>query len=266
MNKPARYAVKAAALLALLCFCRAQVLAGQQITVWAMGAEGKLIRQAADIFEARNPGVKIVTQAIPWTGAHEKLVTSVIGDMSPDISQMGTTWMPEFRAMNALEPLNGYMSSSLDTADFFPGARDSNLAAGQWYGLPWYVDTRVMFYRTDLAAKAGYTKFPSDWEGFYKFSKALLKVKPGGYAFSLPTNDWQIFLMFYWQNGGELLKGPALTAGSFEGAVEYLKRFFDEKLSPLEGGNDTDMLTAFESGYFPVFVSGPWMISQIHTS
>ena len=99
--------------------------------------------------------------------------------------------------------------------------------------------------------------------------------KNGGYAFALPTNDWQIFLMFYWQNGGELLKAmpvpyqglrqsdgqsSPLTAGKFEETIAYLKRFFDEKLAPLEGGHDTDLLTAFESGYFPVFISGPWMI------
>lgn len=263
-----KYTTVALAIAALSCFClphRAD--AEQQLTVWAMGAEGKFIRQAAEIFEKRNPGVKIITQAIPWTGAHEKLVTAVMGDMAPDISQMGTTWMSEFRAMDALEPLNGFISSSaLDTGDFFSGARESNIYREQWYGLPWYVDTRVMFYRTDLAARAGYKKFPGDWEGFYNFSKALLRSKEGGYAFALPTNDWQIFLMFYWQNGGELLKGSPLTAGKFEETIAYLKRFFDEKLAPLEGGHDTDLLTAFESGYFPAFISGPWMISQLETS
>lgn len=256
-----------AALGILLCQGSVTVFAGEQLNVWAIGAEGKLIRQAAEIFEARNPGVKVVTQGIPWTGAHEKLVTAVVGNMAPDISQMGTTWMPEFRAMNAIEPLDGFMgSSALDTADFFPGARDSNYYQDKWYGLPWYVDTRVMYYRTDLAAKAGYKKLPADWESFYKFSKALKASKNGGYAFSLPTNDWQIFLMFYWQNGGELLKDSPLTAGKFEGTIGYLKRFFDEDLAPLEGGNDTDLLTAFESGYYPVFISGPWMISQLQTN
>lgn len=251
----------------LYLFSSSAVAEPQRLTVWAMGAEGKLIRQAAEIFEKRNPGVQIVTQAIPWTGAHEKLVTAVVGDMAPDISQMGTTWMPEFRAMNALEPLDGYISSgALDTADFFSGARDSNIYRGKWYGLPWYVDTRVMFYRTDLASRAGYKKFPENWAGFYEFSKALRGAKTGGYALALPTNDWQIFTMFYWQNGGELLKDSPLTAGRFEETVIYLKRFFDEKLAPLEGGQDTDLMTAFESGYFPMFISGPWMISQLETS
>ena len=28
---------------------------------------------------------------------------------------------------------------------------------GTSYGIPWYVETRVVFYRTDLAKKAGFT-------------------------------------------------------------------------------------------------------------
>ena len=258
---------KILAVLALFCLQTPAGAGERKLTVWAMGTEGKLIRQAAEIFEKNNPGVKVVTQAIPWTGAHEKLVTAVIGDMAPDISQLGTTWMPEFRAMNALEPLTDYVKGSrLDADDFFPGALESNLTGNDWYGLPWYVDTRVIYYRTDLAEKAGYDRLPGDWEGFYKFTKSLLKTKDGGYAFSLPTNDWQIFLMFYWQNGGELLKDSVLTPGSFEASIEYMRRFFEEKTAPLEGGNETDLLTAFESGYFPMFISGPWMISQLQTS
>ena len=252
----------------ILCFSAAGAQAGERITVWAMGAEGKLIRQAADLFESRNPGVRVITQSIPWTGAHEKLVTAVIGDMAPDISQMGTTWMPEFKAMGAIEPLTGLVKgSTIKPGDFFPGALESNFSGGEWYGIPWYVDTRVLFYRSDLAKKAGYDAPPEDWEGFYRFSKALLAAKESGYSLSLPTNDWQIFLMFYWQSGGELLQGgEPLTPGSFERTVAYLKRFFDEKLSPLEGGREMDLLTAFESGHFPAFISGPWMISQLETS
>jgi len=61
----------AIAVLLFLCHPPKADAQSRQLTVWAMGAEGKLIRQAAEIFERRNPGVKIVTQAIPWTGAHE---------------------------------------------------------------------------------------------------------------------------------------------------------------------------------------------------
>ena len=39
--------------------------------------------------------------------------------------------------------------------------------------MPWYVDTRVIYYRKDLAAKAGYTTFPTNWDDFKAMAKAM---------------------------------------------------------------------------------------------
>ena len=254
------------------------------LTVWAMGDEGKLIRQMASRFEAIHPEVRIVTQSIPWSGAHEKLVTGVIGDMAPDICQLGTTWMSEFTAMDALEPLGDRIktSSTLKSEDFIPGALSSCKFDGEWYGLPWYVDTRVFFYRGDMLEAVGRKAFPQTWDELSKVCEELVdaRKKTGdlGFGFSLPTNDWQIFLMFYWQAGGRLLAGDRAadaTRNTAQGmlmtepgikALEYMKGFFDRGLSPKDVGRDTDLMNAFESGFFPMFISGPWMISMLEQS
>jgi len=34
--------------------------------------------------------------------------------------------------------------------------------------------------------------------------------------------------------------------------------FFDEQLTPLEAARDMDIFNAFETGFFPMFISGPW--------
>ncbi|MFA6093690.1 MAG: extracellular solute-binding protein [Elusimicrobiota bacterium] len=247
-----------------------------RITVWAMGAEGKLIRKLADMFEAENPGAKVLTQAIPWDAAHEKLVTAIVGGMAPDVSQMGSTWMPEFQGIDALARLDDFaaLSKPAAPANFFSGSLTPTCYNGRRYGIPWYVDTRVMFYRTDLAAQAGFSSFPTTWEGFLKLSRELVRrnSRPGDpkYAFSLPTNDWQFLLMFLWQNGGELLpqgrQGPVFASGGLEGALSYLKTFFDEKLAPLEPSRNSDPLVAFETGYFPIFLAAPWMIYELERS
>ncbi|MBF0502920.1 MAG: extracellular solute-binding protein [Candidatus Riflebacteria bacterium] len=240
---------------------------------WAMGSEGKLIRVLADRFEKENPEAKILVQAIPWTGAHEKLVTAVVGNLAPDICQMGTTWMPEFEAMNALEPLNSRLNlkNGLSEADFFPESIKTARQNDVLYGIPWYVDTRVFYYRSDIARSAGFNKFPETWMEMYKLCSEIVKAKrqanQPGYAFSLPINDWQIFLMFFWQAGGELFpqagRETVLSIPEFGKTLEFLKRFIDEKLAPVAAGKDMDLLAAFESGYFPMFISGPWMISEI---
>ncbi len=255
-----------------------QVCAGSQVnlTVWAMGSEGVLIRQMADRFESIYPQVKITTQAIPWTAAHSKLVTSVVGDMAPDICQMGTTWMAEFQAMNALEPLDVYLKESalIKIENYFPAALTSTFFDQKRFGLPWYVDTRVFYYRTDVVARAGFREFPDTWAGLKALATEIVAAgkregKPG-FAFSLPTNDWQIFLMFFWQAGGQMFPegghAPLLTAEPARKALEFLRSFFTEGLTSLTSGRDMDLLTAFDSGFFPLFIAGPWMVSTIDTS
>ncbi|HOW28517.1 MAG TPA: hypothetical protein PK876_08465, partial [Elusimicrobiota bacterium] len=41
----------------------------EELIVWAMGEEGKKIAVMAQRFEQENPGVKVVTQPIPWDAA-----------------------------------------------------------------------------------------------------------------------------------------------------------------------------------------------------
>ncbi len=84
-------------------------------------------------------------QQLPWTAAHEKLLTAFAGDALPDVCQLGNTWMPEFAALGALEnPACARRCIAVDrAADYFPGIWDTNVIDGQLYGVPWYVDTRL---------------------------------------------------------------------------------------------------------------------------
>ncbi|MEO6142731.1 MAG: extracellular solute-binding protein [Dermatophilaceae bacterium] len=138
------------------------------ITVWAFGAEGDALPKLAKEFEADNPGVKINVTGIPFDSAHDKLATAITAGKTPDISQIGTTWMGEF-ASQALDPT----PSSIDKSVFFEGAQKTTEVGGTSYGVPWYVETRVVYYRKDLAAKAGITTMPTDWAGLKAMAKAM---------------------------------------------------------------------------------------------
>src|SRR2546423_1911950 len=126
------------------------------LTVWGMGTEGDQLKVLASDFMKQNPNIHVTVQAIPWSDAHSKLLTSVEGNQTPDISQMGTTWMAEFAKTGALDTV----PSSINKDDFFPSAWNTVVYNGTAYGAPWYVDTRVLFYRTDIAQKAGITSPP----------------------------------------------------------------------------------------------------------
>src|SRR5438874_8099846 len=137
--------------------------AGNKTTlrIWAMGREGEVLSQLMPAFEKTHPDIHVEVQQIPWTAAHEKLLTAYVGEATPDIAMLGNTWVPEFVALNALEPLDSLVgrSKEIRREDFFDGIWKTNVVNDKTYGIPWYVDTRLIFYRSDLVAKAGYKEF-----------------------------------------------------------------------------------------------------------
>ena len=155
------------------------------VRFWAMGREGEVVTALLPEFERTHPGIRVDVQQLPWTAAHEKLLTAFAGDATPDICQLGNTWIPEFVALGALQPLGASLApSSVDPHDFFAGIWDTNVVGGQVYGVPWYVDTRLLFYRRDVLGAAGIAAPPASWS---EWMRALAAVK--AHARARPLRD-----------------------------------------------------------------------------
>ena len=158
-------ALQAAALVALaVAGCTRGPNPAREVRLWAMGREGEVVERLLPEFERRHPGLHVRVQQIPWSAAHEKLLTAFVGRAMPDVFQLGSTWVPELAAIGALAPLDTRLavSTSARSEDFFLGILDANRIDGTTYGVPWYVDTRLLFYRTDLLAQAGFALPPTD--------------------------------------------------------------------------------------------------------
>jgi multiple sugar transport system substrate-binding protein len=236
------------------------------ITVWAMGAEGENLPALTKEFEAANPGVKVNITAIPWDAAHDKFTASIASGNTPDAAMVGTTWMGEFAGLDALDPT----PSSIDKSQFFPGAQKTTEVNGTSFGVPWYVETRLVYYRTDLAKKAGITTPPTDWDGLKSMAKAM-QTKAGakwGIGFQAGgTGSWQSVMPFGWSNGADLTKdgGKAYNFDSPEllEATKYYQSFFtdgiSDKAAPAQPTTEPD----FVSGKVPMFISGPWEMSAV---
>src|SRR5213593_3519179 len=152
--------------------------AREQLQFWALGAEGERVAALIPEFERRNPSVHVVVQQIPWSAAHEKLLTAFVGEATPDVAQMGNTWIPEFNAVGALENLTPRLAhSSIQQRDYFPGIWATNEVDGVVYGVPWYVDTRVLFYRTDLVPRP-----PRTWSEWVESMQRLKEQRPNSFA------------------------------------------------------------------------------------
>ena len=236
------------------------------ITVWAMGAEGEKLPELTKEFEAANPGVKVQVTAIPWDAAHDKFTTAITANKTPDVAMVGTTWMGEFAGMDALDPTPG----EVDKAAFFDGAQKTTEVNGTSFGVPWYVETRLVYYRTDLAKKAGITTPPTDWAGLKDMAKAMQDKAGAKYGIGLQaggTGSWQSVMPFAWSAGADLTKdgGKAYNFDSPEvlKASEYYQSFFTDGISDKAAPATPTTEPDFASGKVPMFISGPWMMSAV---
>ena len=231
------------------------------LTVWGMGAEGDSLKVLANDFMKQNPGIHVTVQSIPWANAHQKLLTAVAGTQTPDVAQMGTTWMAEFAKTGALDTAPGSISQSA----FFPGAWSTAVHNGTAYGAPWYVDTRVLFYRTDIAQKAGIAHPPTNWDELLADAQAMQQKGGSKYGIYLGNNDWQELVPFVWQNNGQVYQNGqySLNSPAMVQALSYYQTFFKQGLTPQNEPPNFDVIQTFDQGSTPMFISGPWMIGLI---
>ncbi len=187
------------------------------VRFWAMGREAEVVSELIHEFEAENPGIKVDVQNIPWTAAHEKLLTAFAADGLPDVCQLGNTWVPEFAELDALTPLQPFVQRSavVDPKDYFQGIWDTNVIHGELVGVPWYVDTRLIFYRKDLLAKAGYDHPPRTWQEWDEQMAAIKRMQgPNRYAVLMPINEFEQQLSLALQQPDPLLRDDD-TRGNF---------------------------------------------------
>src|SRR4029453_10993685 len=112
-----------ALVLLLAAGCGGTARAPGTVALWAMGSEGEGVEQLLPEVERRHPGPTVDVQRVPWSAAHEKLLTAWVGGSMPDVVQVGNTWIPELVVLGALEPLETRLAASaaIDRAAYFRG-------------------------------------------------------------------------------------------------------------------------------------------------
>lgn len=250
--------------------CKADSRRARVIDFWAMGREGEVVGQLLPEFERRNPGLRVRVQQIPWSAAHEKLLTAYVGDAMPDVFQAGNTWLPEFVALNALEPLDQRIAQSptVKIDDYFPGILDTNVIDGTTCAVPWYVDTRLLFYRTDSLATAGYSEPPRTWDAWVDaMTRIKERVDGRKYALLLPLREWQPPVIFALQLGADLLRDTDqygnFRSPPFRKAFAFYLELFAKDFAPRSGeAQVANLYQDFADAYFSLYISGPWNIGE----
>lgn len=264
-------AALACGLLAVLATACNSGQADERTTVrfWAFGREGEVVRELVPEFERRHPEIRVEVQQVPWSAAHEKLLTAYVGNATPDAAQLGNTWIPELVSLRALAPLGARVAHSATVrGDFFPGIWDTNVIDNETWGVPWYVDTRLLFYRTDLVADAGAPWPPRSWA---EWREAMVRIKqrggPDRFAILLPIDEWQQPVIFGLQAGAGLLdkegRHGAFRDPRFREAMAFYIDLYKSGLAPaLDLQGVANMYQQLAEGYFAMVITGPWNLGE----
>jgi multiple sugar transport system substrate-binding protein len=236
----------------------------ENLEFWALGSEGEFVAKLIPEFERRNPNIHVVIQQIPWNAAHEKLLTAYVGESTPDVSLMGNTWMPEFVAIRALDDL-GAIGKHQD--DYFPGMWATNIVGGTLYGIPWYVDTRVLFYRSDILAAVGFPHGPRTWAEWREAMTRIRDQKKARWGILIPTNEYEPMTVLAFSSHSPLLNADgtrgAFSQPQFADAFNFYVSLFHDGFAPkVSNAEIANLYQQFAQGEFTMYISGPWIVGE----
>ena len=136
-----------------------------------------------------------------------------------DVIAGDVIWSAEFARNNWIEDLSGRMYSDgwLQVPDAFLRAPLSTVSyQNQLWGVPWFTDVGVLYYRQDLLEEAGLGDAPATWSGLKDIANQV-KEQAGtqfGYVFQGGDYEGGVVngLEYVWNAGGQVLSGNISTS------------------------------------------------------
>jgi multiple sugar transport system substrate-binding protein len=116
-----------------------------------------VLQPLLDQFESQ-ARVQVHLQCLDWTTANHDLTKVALYHHGPDVSEIGSTWVSELIAMNAIRPFAPYELAKIGKPlEFVPASWSTTQVAGddQVWALPWLVEPFVIHYRKDWLRQAG---------------------------------------------------------------------------------------------------------------
>lgn len=166
-----------------------------------------------DEFKART-GIQVHLTCLDWLTARAELNKAALYHRGPDVSEVGSTWVPDLISMNVLHPLLPHELGEAGQASNFVRATWDTVHIddpNKPWALPWHTETYVIHYRRDLLKRAGVdeaTAF-STHANFESTAASLARVGvPVPVELTLQTDRYgtlHALASWVWANGGQFL-------------------------------------------------------------
>ncbi|AKU16524.1 sugar ABC transporter substrate-binding protein [Luteipulveratus mongoliensis] len=242
---------------------------GKSITWWVMKGTNPdasaYYTAVKDAFK-KQTGATVNIEEADWATAHDKLVRAFAAGGGPDVSEIGTTWNPEFAAAGGLVDLTSQIDKAGLNKDLLPALKDSSTYDGKQWGVGWYAGTRGIVYRKDIFDKLG-LKPPTTWAGLQSTIKTLKTKQPGMLPMPIAGASAYAAAPFIWGTGGDFAtKDGDKWNGSLDSAKAREGLSFYTGLATKDGSSskgaatwkETDLLDSFTQGKSAMVIQGNW--------
>jgi multiple sugar transport system substrate-binding protein len=231
------------------------------------------MKEVAEKFQKENPDINVEIVSLGWDKGHETLLTWIKGKQVPDVGNTAQRWIAEWDSLGALEVLDPYISK--ETLKKIP---NHYLATGMYqnkrFGLPYFMDHRLIYYRPDLFQKAGLPVPTKNWN-WEDFQNAAIKTANKAaslYGFVMGVGDpyfFNIYTSFLWSAGGDYWDKSGKVIINSPEAVDSLTYLDDlvnkyEVTQPgLTATSEFENDKIFIAGNAAMIYTGPWVFGMI---
>lgn len=259
-----------------------------QVTVdmWVMPNSTEPIGDLEKIlkdFEAANPGIKVKITSVDWGAAWTKITTAATSGDVPDLVQLGSTWVGSISSMNALLDLKDRVAEVGGQKAFIPATWNTTglEGAGQVTAIPWFMDARAMFYRTDVLREAKVD--PKELDNWTSFANALKKIQAAKVSIDgvevaplgiSGKNDWNVthnLAPWIWGAGGDFIgadrKHSVLNSDEALKGILFYIDFVRKGYVPIEylELNTAQVSSNFNNGSCAIYFDGPYEVKTLTT-
>jgi multiple sugar transport system substrate-binding protein len=196
-------------------------------------------------FEKANPGITVKLEFVPYDALYDKIVASkAAGGAGYDVVLYDVIWPANFAQNGVLVDVTDKLAS-VDKGQIFDGAWATVTYDGKYYGMPWILDTKYLFYNTEMLEKAGIKAPPKTWAELAEQAKIIKDKKivefPIVWSWAQAEAvvcDYTTIAAAY---GGTFFKDgkPAFDQG---GSLDALKYMTDSLKSGLSNPNSKEYL------------------------
>jgi len=112
---------------------------------------------------------------VPYEGLRDKTLLAQGAGGGFDVVLFDVIWPAEFAQNKVLRDVTDRVTPEMNKG-VLPGAWTTVEYSGKRYGMPWILDTKYLFYNTEMLSKAGFSTPPKTWTEL-KQQAAAIKQK-----------------------------------------------------------------------------------------